>query len=64
MLISKTAFGESVYCSVVLDGYCQLDLFMTFRKLSSILNEVISKCSAICHSSFFQAIIDTPQFSK
>ena len=43
MLISKTAFGESVYCSVVLDGYCQLDLFMTFRKLSSNLNEVTSK---------------------
>ena len=27
MLISKTAFGESVYRSVVLDGYCHLDLF-------------------------------------
>ena len=43
MLISKTAFGESVYRSVVLDGYCHLDLFMTFRKLSSNLNEVTSK---------------------
>ena len=43
MLISRTAFGESFHCSLVLDGYCHLDLFMTFRKLSSNLNEVTSK---------------------
>ena len=36
-------FRESISHFVVLGGYCYLDLSMTFGKLSSNLNEMISK---------------------
>ena len=50
MLISMTAFGESLHCSLVLDGYCHLDLFMTFRKLSQPSCQIIS-AQAQAHSA-------------